>query len=535
MKCALPGKRHVVLVRPTTCEVFLFFKREETIVMKKNIISIIIILISLATTVSCGKRLASNPSAAASYADIPGILLVTSIDPRNGTIDVPVYEPITASFSSNIDSTSVSLSSFIVADSLFIPVDGDYSYPDFPDTRTIVFTPSALLTNLTEYNVLLTPDITDIAGNRLISEKIWYFTTVSAGTTIQDPVFTPACGIYEGPQVVSITCLDPGATIRYTTDGSDPSQSSGTKYTAPLHINVNTPHQIKARAYRTGFEESSVVSAGYTIQAYTPTIDPPAGTYSADTIVTLSTQTAGAAIKYTLDLSDPEINPAAFDYAGPFTVTGPGTTTVRAVALSPSLSQLANSPILQAVYSINYSLVAPPGFNPGPGKYINDPWITISSTTPGSHIKYTAVTGTVGSDPYVFGMEGGPDVSLKITETITITAYAYDPAALLGDSLVSTGVYLVPPVINSMTPKKGPNYQPITVTITGDHFKTGVDVKLKRNNEADIVADSQSIVLTGNTIITCILDITGRTKGKWSLVVTNDDAGTTEKNEFRIY
>ena len=194
--------------------------------MKKNIISIIIILISLATTVSCGKRLASNPSAAASYADIPGILLVTSIDPRNGTIDVPVYEPITASFSSNIDSTSVSLSSFIVADSLFIPVDGDYSYPDFPDTRTIVFTPSALLTNLTEYNVLLTPDITDIAGNRLISEKIWYFTTVSAGTTIQDPVFTPACGIYEGPQVVSITCLDPGATIRYT-DGSDPSQSSG--------------------------------------------------------------------------------------------------------------------------------------------------------------------------------------------------------------------------------------------------------------------------------------------------------------------
>lgn len=501
--------------------------------MIKKIISLIVFL-SLTVLVGCGKRLASNPSAAASYADIPGILLVTSIDPRNGTIDVPVSEPITVSFSSNIDSTSVSLSSFVVADSMFIPVDGDYSYPDFPDTRTIVFTPSALLTNLTEYNVLLTPDITDIGGNRLISEKIWYFTTVSAGT-IQDPVFTPACGIYEGPQVVSITCLDPGATIRYTTDGSDPSPSSGTIYTAPLHVNVNTPHHIKARAYRTGFADSSVTSAGYTIQAYTPTIDPPAGTYNADTIVTLSTQTAGATIKYTLDLSDPETNPAAFDYVGPFAVTGPGTTTVRAVALSPSLSLLANSPIMQAVYNINYSLVAPPVFNPGPGEYINDPWITISSPTPGSHIKYTAVTGTIGSDPYFFGIEGGPDVSLKITETITITAYAYDPAALLGDSPVSTGVYLVPPVINSMTPNKGPNYQPITVTITGDHFKPGVDVRLKRNNEADIVADSQFIVLTGNTSITCILDITGRAKGKWSLVVTNDDAGTTEKNEFRIY
>ncbi len=500
---------------------------------KVSLIVLSILLLSLATTVSCGKPLASDQSSPISYADIFG-LNISTIEPDNGAIDVPVDTSITVTFTSNIDSGSVSLSSFVVADSLYIPIDGSYFYPDFPDTCTIVFTPSAILLNLTEYNVLLTPDITDVEGNRLISEKIWYFTTISAGI-IQDPVFTPVCGTYEGPQVITITCPDPGATIRYTTDGSDPSPSDGSVYTAPLHVNFNTPSSIKAMAYRTGFINSSISSACYTIQAFTPVIAPPAGTYSSDPMVTLSTQTPGANIKYTLDLSDPETNPAAFDYVAPFAVAGPGTITVRTVALSPDPVQLANSPILSAVYNINYSLVAPPVFSPGPGSYINDPWVGISSPTPGSRIKYTAVVGTLGSDPYVFGLEGGPAVSLKITETITITAYAYDPAALLGDSLVTTGIYMVPPVIYSMTPNKGPNYQPITVTITGDHFKTGVDVRLKRNNELDIVADSQFIVLTGQTTITCVLDITNSTKGKWSLVVTNTDAGTTEKNEFRIY
>lgn len=499
--------------------------------MMKNTLSLLVLL-SLALSVSCGKRLAFNPNAAASYVDIPGILLVTSTDPRSGAIDVPIDTVITVTFSSDIDPASVSLSSFVVADPLFIPIDGDYSYPDVPDMRTVVFTPSADLASLTEYNVLLTSDLTDIGGNRLWSEKTWNFTTISAGI-IQDPVFYPVCGTYEGPQVITITSPDPGSTIRYTTDGSDPSVASGSVYTTHLHVNFNTPFPIKAIAYRDGFINSSISSSSYTIQAYTPAINPPAGTFSTDPMVELTTQTPGATIKYTLDMSDPETNPAAYDYAGPFAVPGPGMVTVRAVALSPNLSLLANSPLLSAEYIINYSQVAPPVFSPGPGIYSNEPTVTFSSPTPGSHVKYTAVAGLVGSDPYVFGIEGGHEASLRIMETTTITSYAFDPAALLGDSPVTAVTYLIAPVIYSMTPNKGPNYQPITVTITGTHFKTGVDVRLKRNVESDIIATS--VVLTGQSTITCILDINGKAKGKWSLVVTNPDAGTTEKNEFRIY
>jgi hypothetical protein len=497
----------------------------DTIIMIKNTLSLIVLL-SLSASVSCANPLALNPNSPASFLDLAGVPHVASYQPANGSIDVPISTSIMVIFTSDIDIASVSLSSFVVADSLYIPIDGIYS---FPDTRTAVFTPSLLLSNSTKYNVLLTRDITDIAGNGLGAEKIWYFTTISA-FTIQDPVFTPVCGTYEGPQVVSITCPDTGAIIRFTTDGSDPTPGNGSVYTAPLHINVNTPFPVKAMAYRPGFTGSSISSASYTIQAFTPAIDPPAGTYSSDPVVTLS---SGAAIKYTLDLSDPETNPAALDYTGPFPVPGPGPVTVRAVALSPDLLLLANSPVLSADYIINYGQVAPPVFSPDPGTYPTEPTVTFSSPTSGSHIKYTAVAGIDGSDPHAFGIEGGHGVSLKIRETTTITTYAYDPAAFLGDSSVMTVTYIIAPVIYSMTPNKGPNYQPISVTVTGAHFRSGVDVRLKRNTETDIVATS--VVLTGDSTITCTLKITGCTKGKWSLVVTNTDAGTTEKNEFRIY
>lgn len=515
-----------------TREGLLFAKRKVIKSMKKKVVYLLM-LVSLIVSASCGKRLALNPNAPISYVDFTGILYLSSFQPHDGSIDVPVSTSISVTFSADIDSASVSISSFVVADPMFIPVDGTYSYPNFPDTRTVVFTPTAPFLNLTEYNVLLTQDLTDIEGNRLRSEKIWYFTTISAGT-IQDPVFTPVCGMYEGPQVVSITCLDPGAIIRYTTDGiTDPSPFVGTVYTAPLAINFNTPFPIKAMAYRAGFTNSSISQAWYTIRSITPTVVPPAGAYSSDVLVSLSTPTPGATIKYTLDLSDPETNPLASVYTGPFSIDGPGLITLKAVAISPNIFLLANSPPITAAYTINYADVAPPVFNPAPGSYSNEPSVTFSSPTAGSQIIYTAVAGLDGSDPKEFGIDGGHEVSLNITETTTITAYAYDPSSFLGDSLVITGTYLILPVIYAMNPNKGPNYQPISVTITGTHFKPGVDVRLIRNLQTDIVATS--VVLSGHTSITCTLDIFGRAKGKWSLVVTNTDAGTTEKNEFRIY
>lgn len=53
-------------------------------------------------------------------------------------------------------------------------------------------------------------------------------------------------GFYAGPQSVTITCSDPGATIYYTTNGSTPTNAS-TVYTGAIAVNSTTV--LRARAY----------------------------------------------------------------------------------------------------------------------------------------------------------------------------------------------------------------------------------------------------------------------------------------------
>lgn len=87
--------------------------------------------------------------------------------------------------------------------------------------------------------------------------------------TTATPVISPAAGSYAGPQSVTITDATSGATIYYTTDGSNPTANS-TVYAGP--ITVASSETIEAVAVATGSVESAVVSAAYTINAPTPTL-----------------------------------------------------------------------------------------------------------------------------------------------------------------------------------------------------------------------------------------------------------------------
>src|SRR5262245_33212371 len=53
---------------------------------------------------------------------------------------------------------------------------------------------------------------------------------------VADPVFTPAGGLYLATQNVSISSATADATIRYTSDGSEPSCESGTIYSGPIEV-----------------------------------------------------------------------------------------------------------------------------------------------------------------------------------------------------------------------------------------------------------------------------------------------------------
>ncbi len=84
---------------------------------------------------------------------------------------------------------------------------------------------------------------------------------------LQPPVFTPAGGIYGIDVDVTISCPTTGATIYYTTDGTDPTTSS-TQYTGEILVRETTT--FKAIAVKDG-ETSRVTTATYTI---TPNTNP---------------------------------------------------------------------------------------------------------------------------------------------------------------------------------------------------------------------------------------------------------------------
>ena len=68
-------------------------------------------------------------------------------------------------------------------------------------------------------------------------------------------------GYYTSPFNVAITTATPGATIYYTTDGSNPEPGNGAVYTSPINISSTT--NLRAAAYRTGYIPTNIDTQTY--------------------------------------------------------------------------------------------------------------------------------------------------------------------------------------------------------------------------------------------------------------------------------
>ncbi|MBW6515195.1 MAG: chitobiase/beta-hexosaminidase C-terminal domain-containing protein [Candidatus Cloacimonetes bacterium] len=79
---------------------------------------------------------------------------------------------------------------------------------------------------------------------------------------VAPPTFSPPGGTYYGAVSVTISTTTPDATIHYTTDGTDPTQSSPI-FSDP--IDVDESMTIKARGYADDLEPSIISTAVYTI------------------------------------------------------------------------------------------------------------------------------------------------------------------------------------------------------------------------------------------------------------------------------
>ena len=102
------------------------------------------------------------------------------------------------------------------------------------------------------------------SGNRRIKGvSVTYTSGGGQQEIVATPTFTPAEGTYYEPQSVSISCATDGATICYTTDGTEPTENSS-QYSVPLTISETTT--LKAKAFKSGYTASAVATATYTIE-----------------------------------------------------------------------------------------------------------------------------------------------------------------------------------------------------------------------------------------------------------------------------
>lgn len=134
---------------------------------------------------------------------------------------------------------------------------------------------------------------------------------------------------FEDTRDVTMTSnlTDIGGKIYYTTDGSNPSDPNSTRqeYTGAITISETTT--FKAVAF-IGNLYSDIVERTFTKTPKTPVISPESCTFSEPLTVTITCETAGATIRYTLDGTTP--TSTSTEYTAPLTISE--TTTVKARA-----------------------------------------------------------------------------------------------------------------------------------------------------------------------------------------------------------
>ncbi len=315
------------------------------------------------------------------------------------------------------------------------------------------------------------------------------------------PTFSPQPGTYTAALNVAITTSTPGATIRFTTDGSTPTEASGTAYTAPVPIAGTLT--LKALAFKSGLAASPVSSGLYTISTVVsaPVFSPGPGTYASARDVAIVTTTAGASIRYTVDGSTPSETVGTL-YAGPVHVAE--SLTLRAVAY---LAGLTTSPVTSGEYTITPQ-VAAPAFDPAPGTYPDPVDVTISTATPGASIRYT----TDGSTPTpTFGTIYAAPV--RVAETRTLKAVAY----LTGwtTSPVTSGEYKIGLFVEApaFSPVPGTYAEPQDIVMTTVTPAAAIRYTTDGSTPTETAGTvyTASVRLTGSTVLKAVAYRTGWT------------------------
>lgn len=115
---------------------------------------------------------------------------------------------------------------------------------------------------------------TDRATPGFANTGTWY------AAILQAPIFSHAGGFYDSPITLQLTATDAEASIRYTTNGSEPSETNGLSYATPLTISSTTV--FRTRCVKSGAISSPVLSYTYLMAQSAPKRTIPALSFIGD-------------------------------------------------------------------------------------------------------------------------------------------------------------------------------------------------------------------------------------------------------------
>ncbi len=284
-------------------------------------------------------------------------------------------------------------------------------------------------------------------------------TPKAAASKVATPTFSPAAGTYNNNQSVALSCGTAGATIRYTTNGTDPTKTTGTVYSTNISVTGTTT--IKAIAYKDGLTDSDVASATYTLVCANPTISPAAGSFCGSEDVTLSCTTNGATIRYTTNGNTPTESSSAYSSAIHLT----STTTIKAKAFKSGYTASAEA---SATYTTNPLTTMDAIYSAATNSEVStcitfNNWIISGVSRDGKNVYLT--DGTKGLIIYNSGGNSGFAVGNILSGTATCSLKKYNQSAELVGLTSST---------SGLSVTTGGSVSPITVDASDISALTGV-------------------------------------------------------------
>ncbi|MBP7310292.1 MAG: chitobiase/beta-hexosaminidase C-terminal domain-containing protein, partial [Candidatus Cloacimonetes bacterium] len=326
------------------------------------------------------------------------------------------------------------------------------------------------------------------------------------------PVFAPVAGTYTEPITITVNETIPAdATIRYTTNGTEPTATSPI-YSAPISLTqMNATHTIKVKAFKTDWTSSVTQTAVYVLTGQasiaSPVFSPAPSIYTQAQTVTINQSTipTSAVIRYTTDGTDPTVT--SQQYTAPITVNS--TTTIRARAFATDWTP---SVVYVGAYTITgQASITGTVFDPPAGTYSSAQALTINTGTnpPGATIHYTldgsepSESSPVYSTAITLPLDSQIDVKAKVYAENWIPSITYQASYTITGQVSFGGEYF--------NPETGTYTEAQQVQITATTYPTAATIRFTVDGSDPT---SESPVYTDAMVINVPLNSTLLIKAK---------------------